>query len=269
MYGIVGQNPIDYAYFIEWIDVGMTSNNVKVVTINGEELVVTSSRDVANDFGKEHKDVLVKIRGKVRKDGRVEVGLIQGMEDVGEIPSNYFIENECEDSYGRTQVEYLLTRDGFSLLVMGFTGKEALQWKLQYIQDFNEMERQLHEIKEKVEEQGSISKEEFYEIHFANAKRIRKAFEMTDDLNELFGNFLEYVSKMSVTEKVKRYEHLQKVLDDILNVRVRDLSIELNEVICLRSEITNMKLKLEELINETLNRSYAQQLRYAKEKTTA
>ena len=74
---------------------------------------------------------------------------------------------------------------------------------------------------------------------------------------------------MSVTEKVKRYEHLQKVLDDILNVRVRDLSIELNEVICLRSEITNMKLKLEELINETLNRSYAQQLRYAKEKANA
>ena len=55
------------------------------------------------------------------------------MEDVGEIPSKYFIENECEGSYGRTQVEYLLTRDGFNLLVMGFTGKEALQWKLQYI----------------------------------------------------------------------------------------------------------------------------------------
>ena len=247
----------------------MVNNHVKVVTFNGEKVITTSSRVVAQDFGKRHSDVITKIEGKVRPNGVVENGLIQGIEDVREIPSNYFIKNEYLDSYGRTQVEYLLTRDGFNLLVMGFTGKEALQWKLKYIQDFNEMERQLHEVKEKVEEQGSISKEEFYEIHFGNAKRIRKAFEMTDDLDELFGNFLEYVSKMSVTEKVKRYEHLQKVLDDILNVRVRDLSIELNEVICLRSEITNMKLKLEELINETLNRSYAQQLRYAKEKTTA
>lgn len=247
----------------------MVNNHVKVVTFNGEKVITTSSRVVAQDFGKRHSDVITKIEGKVRPNGVVENGLIQGIEDVREIPSNYFIKNEYLDSYGRTQVEYLLTRDGFNLLVMGFTGKEALQWKLKYIQDFNEMERQLHEVKEKVEEQGSISKEEFYEIHFGNAKRIRKAFEMTDDLNELFSNFLEYVSKMSVTEKVKRYEHLQKVLDDILNVRVRDLTIELNEVICLRSEITNMKLKLEELINETLNRSYAQQLRYAKEKANA
>ena len=267
MYDIVGQNPIDYDYFIDWIDVGMTSNNVKVVTFNGEKVIATSSRIVAQDFGKEHNSVLKTIQG-YNKKGVHYSGLIEEIQSSGN-PLDYFIKQSYTDSRGREQIEYLLTRDGFSLLVMGFTGKDALQWKLKYIEDFNEMERQLHEVKEKVEEQGSISKEEFYEIHFGNAKRIRKAFEMTDDLNELFGNFLEYVSKMSVTEKVKRYEHLQKVLDDILNVRVRDLSIELNEVICLRSEITNMKLKLEELINETLNRSYAQQLRYAKEKTTA
>ncbi|WP_432442364.1 Rha family transcriptional regulator, partial [Campylobacter coli] len=36
---------------------------------------------------------------------------------------------------------YNLTRDGFSLLAMGFTGKEALQWKILFIDAFNEMER--------------------------------------------------------------------------------------------------------------------------------
>ena len=237
--------------------------SLTVIKSNGEQVVVASSRTVANDFGKRHDKLTHEIK---RMYG--ELTQFEGMSKMVDTP--LFIESKyIHEQNGQEYSEFLMTRDGFSLLVMGFTGKEALQWKLQYIQDFNEMERQLHEIKEKVEEQGSISKEGFYEIHFGNAKRIRKAFEMTDDLNELFGNFLEYVSKMSVTEKVKRYEHLQKVLDDILNVRVRDLSIELNEVICLRSEITNMKLKLEELINETLNRSYAQQLRYAKEKTTA
>lgn len=117
-----------------------TSEMMGIEMIESGGVALVSSRVVANDFGKDHKDVLVKIKGKVRKDGRVEVGLIQGIEDAGEIPSNYFMESKWKDSYDREQVEYLLTRDGFSLLVMGFTGKEALQWKLKYIEAFNKME---------------------------------------------------------------------------------------------------------------------------------
>ena len=41
---------------------------------------------------------------------------------------------------------YLMNRDGFTLLVMGFNGKKALQWKLSYIQAFNAMESKLIEI---------------------------------------------------------------------------------------------------------------------------
>ena len=41
---------------------------------------------------------------------------------------------------GNEYIEYLLTRDGFSLLVMGFTGARALEWKLKYIEAFNQME---------------------------------------------------------------------------------------------------------------------------------
>ena len=40
---------------------------------------------------------------------------------------------------------YIMNRDGFSLLVMGFTGKEALEWKLQYIKAFNQMENFIRE----------------------------------------------------------------------------------------------------------------------------
>ena len=40
---------------------------------------------------------------------------------------------------------YLMNRDGFSLLVMGFTGKDALAWKLQYIKAFNQMEKLIRE----------------------------------------------------------------------------------------------------------------------------
>ena len=242
----------------------MKNNNVKVVTINGEELVVTSSRDVANDFGKRHDHVKRDIENLIKNmvDDEKEVK----KSDSPKLGNEFFI-NSTYVSRGKNCEEYLLTRDGFSLLVMGFTGKEALHWKLKYIEDFNEMERQLREVKEVVDSKGSITKEEFYEIHFGNAKRIRMSFETTTEFKELFDNFLEYVGRMDVATRVKRCEHLQKVLDDIMNERVRDLTISLSEVFVLRSELTDMKLKLEELINETLNRSYGQQIRRAKEAT--
>ena len=223
------------------------------IIINGEVLEVS---------GRELHEVLgIGTPFKKWIDRMIDYGFI---ENVDFTTTDIFVQRE-DSNLGNKMKEYILTLDMAKHIAMIQRTPIGMEMRNFFI----EKEKELREVKEKIDIQGSITKEEFYEIHFANAKRIRKAFEMTDDLNELFGNFLEYVSKMSVTEKVKRYEHLQKVLDDILNVRVRDLSIELNEVICLRSEITNMKLKLEELINETLNRSYAQQLRYAKEKTTA
>ena len=39
-----------------------------------------------------------------------------------------------------------MNRDGFALLTMGFTGKQALQWKIKYINAFNEMEAKLQDI---------------------------------------------------------------------------------------------------------------------------
>lgn len=50
------------------------------------------------------------------------------------------------DSQNKQQYPmYLMNRDGFSLLVMGFTGKKALDWKLKYINAFNQMEKIIRE----------------------------------------------------------------------------------------------------------------------------
>ena len=51
------------------------------------------------------------------------------------------MESEYTTERGRKYKEYLLTKDGFSLLVMGFTGSRALEWKLKYIEAFNKMEQ--------------------------------------------------------------------------------------------------------------------------------
>ena len=155
--------------------------DVVIKKIDGE-LVVTS-RQVAEDFEKNHADVVTKIEGKVRPNGRIEVGLIQGIIDSGEIPKNYFIEDSYLDTYGRKQKEYLLTRDGFSLLVMGFTGSRALQWKLKYIEAFNKMEQA---IKGQVKQ---LSTEEMLELQFRYAKEVKEEVkELRDDFKDLRDN---------------------------------------------------------------------------------
>ena len=101
-------------------------NEIEIIVENGRTFV--SSRVVAEDFKKEHKNILRDIENLTAQNCAVK---------------ELFTENEYENSRGRMYPEYLMTRDGFSLLVMGFTGKEALQWKLKYIEAFNKMEQQL------------------------------------------------------------------------------------------------------------------------------
>ena len=101
-------------------------NDIILSTQNGEP--VASSRQIAESFEKNHRDVLRAVDSL--------------KEDVRNFAQMFF-ETDTPDSYGRPQRTYLMTRDGFTLLAMGFTGKAALAWKLKYIAAFNEMEKQL------------------------------------------------------------------------------------------------------------------------------
>ena len=89
---------------------------------------VASSRQIADNFEKRHDHVMRDIDA-MKKD----------VPNFGEM----FFETTAPDSYGREQRAYLMNRDGFTLLAMGFTGKAALEWKLKYIAVFNEMEKKL------------------------------------------------------------------------------------------------------------------------------
>ena len=90
--------------------------------------VVVSSRQVAEKFGKLHKDVLENIRQIL----------------VAEFSAAKFFQETTFENRGKQYPEYLMNRDGFTLLAMGFTGKDALQWKMKYIAAFNEMEAKLN-----------------------------------------------------------------------------------------------------------------------------
>lgn len=94
-------------------------------TQNGEPVV--SSRQIAESFGKEHKHVLDAVKNLVAENSAAKSMFH---------PATF-------ENRGKQYPMYLMNRDGFSLLAMGFTGKAAFEWKLKYIQAFNAMEKQL------------------------------------------------------------------------------------------------------------------------------
>lgn len=94
--------------------------------------VVTSSRQVAESFGKQHRNVVRAIKE-----------LLEGVLKIEHTPQMFFLTSYKNEQNGQIYPEYYMNRDGFSLLVMGFTGQKALEWKIKYIEAFNWMEEEL------------------------------------------------------------------------------------------------------------------------------
>lgn len=106
----------------------MLNEIVNIDVHENEGKLVTSSRNIAEVFNKAH--------GKVLRDIRE---LLENNQDVSFNQAN-FGSVECVDTKGEKRPEYLLTRDGCMLLIMGYTGAKAMQLKTAYIKRFNEME---------------------------------------------------------------------------------------------------------------------------------
>lgn len=95
-----------------------------LVTINQNNQAITTSLMVAETFSKSHKNIIQAIQ-------RLEIP-----EDFNELnfqPVKYL------DKKGEERPMYEITRDGFTLLAMGFTGAKAMEFKIKYINAFNEM----------------------------------------------------------------------------------------------------------------------------------
>ena len=101
----------------------------ELVSIKREQ-VVCDSLQVAEKFGKNHKDVLRLINKLTAQNCAI---------------LKMFFKGEYKGKNGAKYPMMYMTRDGFSLLVMGFTGNKALEWKLKYIEAFNKMEAMLQE----------------------------------------------------------------------------------------------------------------------------
>lgn len=92
----------------------------------------TTSLEVAKFFGKRHDNVMRSINDLKANTPK-------------EFTALNFEVSEYTDETGRVLPMFILHRDGFMLLVMGYTGKKAMQIKVAYILAFNKMEAQLAE----------------------------------------------------------------------------------------------------------------------------
>ncbi|QDJ58449.1 phage regulatory protein [Weissella hellenica] len=108
----------------------MTQTEQLVELQNG--VATTTSLQVAETFGKNHRDVLSVIDD-------LKEGAAENFADLFNDSSYIHPQNK------QTYRQVVMNRDGFTLLAMGFTGKKALQFKLRYIQAFNEMQKQLNQ----------------------------------------------------------------------------------------------------------------------------
>ncbi len=101
---------------------------------NGQ--VLTNSLLVAEKFGKRHADVVRAI----------ENSLTKGSESTNAKLRSSFLLSSYIDNKGEERPMYIMDRDGFSVIAMGFTGDKAMDFKVEFISAFNAMEKKLKEL---------------------------------------------------------------------------------------------------------------------------
>ena len=168
------------------------------LVIMQEQQAVTTSLMIAEVFGKEHKHVLRDIE-KYEKDVP-NFGLM-------------FYEGETLDSYNRERKTYFMNRDGFTLLAMSFTGRKALDFKLKYIEAFNQMEKQL-------QLQAPVTMVEALTLALEQQKELETKNQIIGELKpkaDYTDKILKSKSLVTITQIAKDYGMSGQAMNKILN----------------------------------------------------
>lgn len=217
-------------------------NNVKLVTENGK--VYATSRQVAKDFGKEHKHVLNNVRE-----------IIKNLADENSA-TNYFIKSTYKNR-GKDYPEFKLTKDGFTLLAMGFTGAKALQFKIDYINKFNEMEEKLKDIDNVMNTKGNMSLEDYNKIRFSEKRTINTFTNSNvDDVKQLVKEFKDYVINLDTKTRVARCKSSIKGLQRLHDKVAKESTLNIAECYKILQYID----KIKKIKHEAENRNRGQKI---------
>ena len=145
-------------------DVAITDvsiDNEVFVAKSENNSIYTTSLDIAEKFCKDHKNILRDINALITQNPSV---------------TTMFHQTTYTNSRNREYPMYKMNRDGFSLLVMGFTGNDATEWKLKYINAFNRMEQiirnELNNLKKQMTQMPQRGTKEFLSLALLDAQQI-------------------------------------------------------------------------------------------------
>lgn len=185
----------------------MINNNLVEVKNN---TVVVSSLQIAEHFGKRHDNILQSLTLKLRGAN-------------GDRLSKHFFKSNYKDETGKKNIMYLMDRDGFSFLAMGFTGDKAEKWKLDFIDAFNAMEQ---EIQHK-EYQASLAKSSENELLRKKVEQLKKdKFDISIQVDLAIRERRNLETELEIQEKVinnikKAYiEKFEKDKNNITNTEM-------------------------------------------------
>ncbi|MCE7294857.1 Rha family transcriptional regulator [Campylobacter coli] len=167
-------------------------NNVNVVfEVVGDE-IFANSLQIAEVFEKDHSNVLKAI-DKLPND---------------EFKSSNFKYDSYFDKKSEQRRMINLTRDAFSLLVMGFTGEKAYKWKIEFIKAFNEMEKRLRNIEYEKHDKLAFRQSLGYKSQLAQQK------EKYENKIKALKYDLEHKKELSFKRKLSKEEllELRKIL---------------------------------------------------------
>ena len=166
-----------------------------LVMMRGRD-AVCGSVEVAEHFGKRHDKLLFEIERKYPEligDFNVQNGGVK------------LYQKSFYESRGKRYPMYLMNRDGFVLLVISFTGKEAIDWKIKYIEAFNRMEQIIAQ-----------KQTEAYKDTRAYQKTIRR--QETDAIKAL----VEYAEGQGSRNASRYYAILSKLADRTAGIEDRE-----------------------------------------------
>ncbi|EFN0443693.1 hypothetical protein HJ692_001506 [Campylobacter coli] len=183
-------------------------NNVEVNLNIKENKVFINSLDLAKVFNKNHRHILQTTKNQPQND----------------FTESNFILSTYKDKKGELRPCYNLTRDGFSLLVMGFTGEKAYKWKVEFIKAFNEMEKRLKNL-----EQEKMQKLAFHQS-LGYKSQLKQQKEKYENKIKALQYDLEKKKQLSFKRKLSEKEllELRKILAkdyDILCFKKWEMSL--------------------------------------------
>ncbi|EGK8159650.1 Rha family transcriptional regulator [Campylobacter coli] len=167
-------------------------NNVEVNLNIKENNVFINSLDLAKVFNKNHRHILQTTKNQPQND----------------FTESNFILSTYKDKKGELRPCYNLTRDAFSLLVMGFTGEKAYKWKVEFIKAFNEMEKRLKNL-----EQEKMQKLAFHQS-LGYKSQLKQQKEHYENKIKALKYDLEHKKELSFKRKLSDEEllELRKIL---------------------------------------------------------